>query len=140
MSMIRIRNRIFKRISLWTLVAAGLPLSACGGEPQAGDATAECNALAELACEHALGCLTKLGRLSRDDYEQEYDDCVRAVNRQASCDEAVEVSESYDACLEDLEAEPCSTWDVPESEDSFFFQEVTVIHADSCEGVILVGR
>ncbi|KYF55296.1 hypothetical protein BE08_33690 [Sorangium cellulosum] len=95
-------------------------------------ATAKCEAFASTWCGRAIGCLVTSGVLSGSQEAEALDTCVDVAVATARCEDAVAVRSSYDQCIDDIEAKPCSDWDVPETELS------TVTPPSSCNGIILL--
>lgn len=117
------------------MIAAITMAPACGDDSaDSGEdtVTAKCEAFASTWCSRAIGCLVTVGALSESQQAEELDTCVDLVFAAVRCEDAVAVSSSYDQCLDDIEAKPCSDWDVPQTELS------TVTLPSSCSGVILV--
>lgn len=94
--------------------------AACGGDEDGGKGSAKdkCRTFARRACEFLVTC--DLADKS------DLDECRKDVEDEASCDDAVRVSKSYDECLGDLKDEDECTddADIP----------------SSCRGVILVDE
>ncbi|HVJ16795.1 MAG TPA: hypothetical protein VM686_15245 [Polyangiaceae bacterium] len=121
----------------WFIVAIMLAtLVACGGdgddEPEAGDATPECKALTDRLCNRAIGCMVMIGTLTESERGESLATCINGVTAGARCEDAIAVRPSYQQCLAEIDAKPCSDWDVPHPED------VTLTPPSSCEGVILL--
>ncbi|XYI02211.1 hypothetical protein ACMHYB_21520 [Sorangium sp. So ce1128] len=126
------------RWAAWGLIAAITMAPACGDDSadstNSGEdtVTAKCEAFASTWCSRAIGCLVTVGTLSESQQAEELDSCVDVAFAAVRCEDAVAVSSSYDQCLDDIEAKPCSDWDVPETELS------TVTPPSSCNGIILL--
>lgn len=118
----------------WAMAGA-LALAGCSddGDDKTPPAVSKCNLLAETWCEQGLTCLVDLGMLQQSDYQPNDDACVRTAEAAVPCTKAVGAKSTFDQCLLDITAMPCSTWDVPESELS----SITV--PATCSGVILVS-
>jgi hypothetical protein len=122
----------------WGLIAAITMAPACGDDSDDSTnsdedtATAKCEAFASAWCGRAVGCLVTVGTLSASQQAEETDTCVDVASAAARCENAVAVSSSYGQCLDDVEAKPCSDWNVPITELS------TVTPPSSCNGIILL--
>jgi hypothetical protein len=75
-------------------------------------------------CQHAIGCLAQYQKLNQ---EQEIATCESQGNANARCASAVAVTTSYDTCLADVDAMPCSA-----------FASGTPSLPATCTGVVLV--
>jgi hypothetical protein len=90
------------RLSWLVAVALVIGFTGCGGDGDDvnyGDAPKKCNQLVDLICVRAIGCFN-------DGTTQA--ECVAAVKTELPCAGADAVSDTYDACLSDLSASPCS--------------------------------
>lgn len=125
------------RVGLVCCLVALVSLPGCGDDDEAAGggtsgAVAKCQTFAHTWCEHVLTCSVSVGRLVQSEYQVNYDTCVRVAEAGIPCDSAVSVTSSYDACLVDVRAVPCATWDVPLEQMS------TITPPSTCMGTILV--
>jgi hypothetical protein len=102
----------------------------CGDDGKS-EATQKCEDFASTWCNKAIGCLKEIGNtITEANFSESLDTCTRTGIAAANCGRAVSVGSGYDACISGVNAMPCSTWNVPESELS------TVRPPNSCVGVI----
>jgi hypothetical protein len=104
-----------------------------GGTASASNAAVRgCEAFAQTWCGRAIGCLVELGTLTASDRAVNEDVCIDVGVASAQCERAVALGPTYDQCLEDIDAMPCSHWNVPMS------QLGTVMPPSTCAQQVLV--
>jgi hypothetical protein len=117
-----------KTILGFSLVLAALAC-ACGGS-----AEEQCHDLIESVCHRVNTCTEEISDTKLPtSFEGECEDAVEAAA--GSCDKAVDVTSSYDKCMDDIKALPC--------EDFLMIDDPanpSVAIPSTCRGVIKVER
>jgi hypothetical protein len=118
------------------LLVAGVLLFGCSSDSKDSSTTPvqQCQDFANSWCGHAIGCYVEVGRLAATDESSNLDACKRVAIAAVPCDKAVAVGSTYDSCLSEVNAMPCSTWDVEPTALS------TITPPTSCAGVIKVTQ
>src|SRR5262245_12607414 len=101
-----------------------------------------CNDSPEEQCRDLLGAICKrvtmCGEELRDSMAPEGFEsaCVKQSEQSTGgCENAVEVSSSYDTCLDEIEDASCDDFLTIRPSDD----KITVVFPDSCKGVVKVG-
>jgi hypothetical protein len=123
-------------------ILAGLAIWGCGADTKshdgttsgsnANDAVTKCKDFANTWCSQSLNCYAQVGRLASSQVANQIEGCNRVAVAAVPCDKAVAVDSSYDTCVAQVKAMPCSTWDVAESDLD------TIRPPNSCFGVIKI--
>ncbi|HYQ41852.1 MAG TPA: hypothetical protein VER11_07785 [Polyangiaceae bacterium] len=99
------------KLNWW--VTLGVLVLGCGGSDGGGSTSAaskKCVDFQESFCGLGASCIAELGcdpGFSRDD---EYNACMSGIRSTLNCDRAVSVAASYDQCMTDIVALPCSAF------------------------------
>ncbi len=113
------------------LVSFSLLALACG-DSEDPKATDKCETLVTSYCDRVVSCAVNAGVLaanySADDLR---DDCELSLHSDAMCDEAVQVSSSYNQCIRDAKSQPCD--DV----NGALTSGAEIPLPDSCKGAVL---
>jgi hypothetical protein len=80
----------------------------CSSEEEQEAAKKKCSTLVNDWCSHVIGCLIASGDVPASDETDEVSACKKAGEAEVDCSAAVSVSDNYDACLDDANAESCS--------------------------------
>lgn len=114
------------------LALAAMVVTGCGDDKKSSKELAQddCHVFGQTWCERSMTCLVEVGTLAQSEYATNFDMCTDVAT--SKCDSAVAVTASYDQCLLDIDAMPCSTWNVPESDLS------SVSIPENCNGAVLV--
>jgi len=113
-------------------VALGLCFTAaCGGDDE-DSAVDKCNTLQTTVCTRIADCSVEGGLIGASERDAAYDDCSSGVEQGLDCSNAVDVSSSYDTCIDDLNGATCDTV------VAFIQDPENVGLPDSCSEVILL--
>lgn len=119
---------------LWLMLGA-LALVGCSddSESKPPQAQLDCNLFAETWCGRAITCVVEVGTLQQSQYQATYNSCVSAAEGAVPCAKAVGTTASFDQCLVDIDAMPCSTWNVAVSDLG------TIRPPTTCNGAVLIS-
>jgi len=99
------------------------------GSPAVG----KCNQLVDLYCPAVIDCAVGAGTVPADDRDATVSECVSGAKKALDCSKAVDVSSSYDACIDALENPDCDAIN-----DALASEGAVSPLPTSCNGVILV--
>src|SRR5215510_10746235 len=92
-------------------ILGSLLLNACSGSSgdQGPTATQKCEGFVDTWCGRAIGCLVELGSLTEPQRQSNLTACHDSAVTAAHCANAVAVGPTYDQCISETKAMPCSS-------------------------------
>jgi hypothetical protein len=108
-------------MSVWISGCAGTTVGSNDDQATGGKASApvtsppkQCESYVGTWCTKSVGCYVKVGRLDESALKNNVDMCKKLLIEKLPCSAVQSVGSSYSTCVSQVNAMPCSMWDVPQ--------------------------
>ena len=105
---------------VWLSGCAGSTVGSDDDQAMGGKASApatsppkQCESYVGTWCTKSVGCYVKVGRLDQSALKNNVDMCKKLLIEKLPCSAVQSVGSAYPTCVSQVNAMPCSTWDVP---------------------------